>query len=457
MPKVELHFMTRRDHGLRAVVLATLLAVCSAPLLRAQAVRVEGESYARVGGPSQVRILEREGTYGGKVVSYWEEPDVWLEWDFEVPEADSYCVSIRYACRWPDTTRRVEIDGELPRKACEAVRFAGTGDWAAWRFHALCDEGGVPIQLQLAEGKHRIRMANVDSRGLAVDAIVLHAPTLLFDDVPVAGADASRWNRAFTAAAEPGAPYQTLISRGRVRVTLDPTNARVSMRAAGTLLWVPLAELGGDVAKQVSSPASVSVVSTGHTSRLDACLMRVNRYWQALVSDGISLHLIVGDAGGGFGAIPLQPVVYMRAGRLRHAVTWRTDAGGPYVACGTAEPTPSHTWTVGAARLLLSHAWDPMYKTVRPAGGVRVAAVKICPPEWREKGLETKVESAGSRDAVHSSARDFPALAEFYGYGRFTVEFEWGDDLEHCVLNDLASGERVVLWPSERDTKGQGR
>ena len=438
--------MPNRGHDRSLSLVVAFLAVLSVPSLRAQAIYIEGESYTRTGGAGGIRILEREGTYGGKVVSYWEEPGVWLEWDFEVPRTDSYCISVRYACRWPDTTRRIELDGTLPHRACEGVRFAGTGDWAAWRFHTLCDAGGVPILLQLAQGKHRIRMVNVDSRGLAVDVMALHGPALLFDDVAVEGKAAASWGRAFAFTNQQEAQQQALISKGTVRVTLDRKSAGESMRAASTLfsLWLP----GLDpAAGQAPPPVPVSVVSTGRTARLDACLLRVSRYWQVLISDGKTLHVILGDASRGLRPLPLLPLVYMQAEHLRRAVTWRTDAGELYVKCGPADAAPSSVWTVGAARLLLSHAWDPKSHSLQGTDGIRVAAVKICPPAWSEKGLGTEVESEGNRDVVHSSGRDLPALAEFYGYARFTAELEWGDDLERCALNDLAAGERAVLWP----------
>ncbi len=74
----------------------------------------------------------------------------------------------------------------------------------------------------------------------------------------------------------------------------------------------------------------------------------------------------------------------------------------------------------------------------------RVAAVKVCPVRWQEKGLAVEATPG----AVLSSVEDYPGLAAFYGYGRFKVTFGWeGDALGRCEVEDGGSRERVQLWP----------
>ena len=169
-----------------------LLIAMLVPAARAETIQIEGESYSKVGGPSQVRVVDRTTASGGKVVSYWEEQGVWLEWEFDVPRAGAYAVSFRYACRWADSRRRVEIDGNLPDQACESVRFETTGDWAKHAIRTLADENGVPIVVRLEAGRHRIRVTNVSSRGLAIDVLFVHDPAEKFADVALTEAEMAK-------------------------------------------------------------------------------------------------------------------------------------------------------------------------------------------------------------------------------------------------------------------------
>ncbi|MEA3401959.1 MAG: hypothetical protein U9R79_12050, partial [Armatimonadota bacterium] len=82
------------------VTLTPLLAAADLPQIA-----IEAEDYVEVTGAS-VRVLDREQASGGRCVSYWEEPGVAVTCRFEVAEAGEYCLTLRYACTWPDTRRR---------------------------------------------------------------------------------------------------------------------------------------------------------------------------------------------------------------------------------------------------------------------------------------------------------------------------------------------------------------
>ncbi|NLF17340.1 MAG: hypothetical protein GX595_08790, partial [Lentisphaerae bacterium] len=137
--------------------------------------RLEGEDYARSGGPGKLRVITREQALGGKVLSYWDDHGTWAEWDLDLPAAATVAISFRYAATNP-TERRLEIDGAVPHPAAAALRFPATGSYTAMDLWTLVDDRGEAAAVALDAGRHRLRLTNVDSTGLALDAVLLHAP-----------------------------------------------------------------------------------------------------------------------------------------------------------------------------------------------------------------------------------------------------------------------------------------
>ena len=94
-------------------------------------ITVEAEDYTEVTGGT-VRVLDRPEASGGKCVSYWEEPGVAVSVEFEVEQAGQYCLTLRYACNWENTRRRIALDGQVP-PGLENVLLPGTGSWADFK------------------------------------------------------------------------------------------------------------------------------------------------------------------------------------------------------------------------------------------------------------------------------------------------------------------------------------
>jgi len=416
---------------MRRSVLAALLFVSVS--MRAATIQVEGEHYAKVGGPSKIRVVNRDSASGGKVVSYWEEPGVWLEWEFDVAQAGEYVVSIRYACAHPESFRRVEIDGRLPAKSLERVRFGSTGSWSVHSVATLCDESGRALTMTLAAGKHRIRMTNVDSVGLAVDVIYVHDPGCKFADVALDEAEAARIaGRVWT---EPGSAWgfsDRELRIGRVRVTFDGRGLRWAWAA--------------DTFFESESTLTASTIRLARTDNILARLQRVGDHYEFYATDGKALYAALASAKPQPQHLPLWPRAYAVGRTFHEPVLWRTQGRVAYVGSG-APVAPATAWVLGSARLTASLPIKPEAGSLAFVGDVRVAAIKVTPPAWSESGLEVKVESKGQMDTLLSSAQDFPALAAFYGYGRFRVDFEWGEGLKRCTLTDLASGQSATLWP----------
>lgn len=421
-----------------AASLACLIALC--PAHGAATLAVEGEAYARVGGPSKVRLLDRDAASGGKLVSYWEEQGVWLEWDFDLPQPGRYAISVRYACRWPDTRRRVTLDGKLPAKAWDAVRFETTGSWDQYSVCTLTDDAGRALCLDLAAGKHRLRMANVDSRGLAVDVIYLHDPGRRFSNVTLSPAEekALRPLMCPQGQAEPVLTEDEM-GLGRVRARFR-SGSLASVCAAGTL-WV--AEPRGSVEPQ----KPVLKRAGGMLARLQ----KRGPQWELYVTDGRAFFMVLASPKPTVKSTGLCPRAYFAGKQCRSLVTYRGEEGQIYTAGAGTQPRAGLAWRMGNARLTASLPIAPAEAgqtgVLVFAEPIRAAALKLCPAEWSEAGLEVNVEADERKDTVHSSARDYPGLAAFYDYGRFRVEWHWGRQrLLACHLVDLATGNRVALW-----------
>ncbi|MBT3377314.1 MAG: hypothetical protein HN742_04810 [Lentisphaerae bacterium] len=413
---------------MKDVIISAALLV--AGTMSAATLEVEGESYSNVGGPSKIRLVDRPSASGGKVVSYWEEPGVWLEWEFNVPDTGNYAISIRYACAHPESFRRVEVDGEMPSPSCKRMRFAGSGSWATHAVATLCDERGAPLVMPFAAGQHRLRMSNVDSVGLAVDVIYVHDPGRAFTDVALSESEAAEIaDRVRKAPDRSAVSNGDVLALGDVRVVFGPETEHWAW-ASNTSFDVP--------------PQSAAKIWSARTRNIVAQLRRVGDLYELYATDGHALYVVAAASEPRSHRLPLWPRAYAEGTTLRELVLWRT---AERVVCVREDKLveSATAWRLGGAQLTGSVAIGPAGKALVFDEPVRVAAAKFCPPTWSEAGLEVSVEADGQTDTLRSSAFDYPALGAFYGYGRFQIEFTWGKGLDRCVLTDLATKERVVL------------
>jgi len=426
---------------MRIGLILSVALMCS--LADGAAIRIEGEDYAKAGGPSKLRVVQRDTASGGKVISYWEEQGVWLEWEFEAPAAGSYALSFRYACQWPDTCRRVEIDGRLADRGCEQARFETTGSWSQHAMHTLSDARGVPIVLSLSAGKHRVRMTNVNSRGLAVDFILLHDPAERFGDVGLS-AEAIRSLEPLTLTEPAGRAVldDGEMRMGRVRATFEKGVLR-SVWVADTLF------VGARSSGTLDAKPTMC-----RTANLLARLQRVGTAWKLYVTDGRAFYVAAASPTTTRHRIELWPRAYAKGSQFREAVIWRNGAGGSCLPTSGASCKPSLEWRVGQARISATAPVAPDvqedHSALAFAQPIRLSVIKIMPRSWAEPGLEVRADTGKERDTLLSSARDYPGLAAFYGYARFRVDLAWTRGLRSCEVVDLAAQARRSLWPRSR-------
>ncbi len=125
----------------------------------------QAEDFAGQGGGS-VQIRTDKVGMVGKATSHWDKAGHWLEWSLVVPRAGRYQLTVRY-CTNEAASRAVTVDGQ----ALGTMTFSGTSgmgssadDWA----HATW-----PKPLELAAGKHVIRLQNTDDKPVNLDYLAL--------------------------------------------------------------------------------------------------------------------------------------------------------------------------------------------------------------------------------------------------------------------------------------------
>ncbi len=456
----------------RLSMVASVLLLAGAFPASGAPIAVEGEAYAAEGGPSRVQVVEREQASGGKLVSYWEEAGVWLEWEVDLPAAGRYALSFRYACAYPDTERQVSVDGRPPEGAAQPLRFAGTGTWGDLGYATLTDGRGAAVVLPLAAGRHRLRLTNANSRGLAIDQVVLHDPAQRFTDVALSSEEVAALDAALLPTLGVNPLPTDVMALGSVRVLFDgpfPSALEVSgTRFTGSRTPLFRASAGDDGLARVSpaptATAEPRLMGRGRArmERTRGLLARVQMFdtpaglgLLLAVTDGKTLTLAAAAPGEGWEGWPLWPAAYRDGAGWRHAVLWDWGKGArPLVGGGAG---PAGAWRVGSARITAAPAIMPgggLLGIAAPAradaqpttgspgiwGPGRVTALKIGPPAWDLAGLEVAVEA----ERVLSTAKDFPALARFYGYGRFTAEFTFQGSIPlACIVTDLDSGQVI--------------
>lgn len=424
--------MTKIRYVISIIIILFCVNACAATI------QIEGENYTKVGGPSQIRIVERATASAGKVVSYWEEQGVWLEWEFDVPVSGSYVITFRYACGYSDTYRRIEIDGKLPSKNCENVRFETTGSWPQHSMFTLCNEQGNPLVISLSKGRYCLKMTNVNSRGLAIDLIYVHDPRTKFIDVGVTESDVQPFKPLMLEQSVKEAILtQDKMSFGLVNAVFD--SGGFSSVYAGSALFTSSA---------VSSMTEKPILKK--TKNLLIRMQVSGNIKQIYVTDGRAFYIVYVYPDSPMGRIPVWPRFLKSEGNIKVISEWKSETGA-FNFLSDNRGVPSQWWSAGDFQMNATGKIYPVaeqnnkYIVFEKPG--RICALKIMPKQWADAtGLNVGVKSDRNFDTLVSSVKDFPALSAFYEYGRFTLSFEWTEKtLNRCTVKDLTSGEVIQL------------
>jgi len=137
---------------------------------------VQAEDLGDQGG-GEVTISDRKIGMVGKAFLNWNDKGHWLEWAAEVPAEGKFHLLLRYCTQFPAAKRELMIDGKHPAESCKALALPGTGGWSNdrddWRHYLVKNADGSPVVVELTEGKHTLRMSNLDGQGLNLDYLAL--------------------------------------------------------------------------------------------------------------------------------------------------------------------------------------------------------------------------------------------------------------------------------------------
>ncbi len=414
-----------------------LLLAATAAHAQLPEIRFEAEDFAQVTG-GEVRVLDRPEASGGRCVSYWEEPGVALTCAFEVTETGEYCLTLGYACQWPDTRRQVSIDGEVV-PGLEDVLLPGTGSWADFRAITLAGPDGGRARIPLTAGAHTLTLANVDSRGVAWDYALLHGPEHLPADAPLSDEELRELAKELPAAAA------RLLLREVAEGDLHSGDVTVAMRSSGGVAAFRVGDVFFGMPGRDRGVASETIVRAVELRGLHGrWLAPPDRFGTAfvLLTDGASLYC----CGARAGSMPPTravhpPLVQWRQGRpwlLAPEPLRRAAAGARQVMIGDVAVSADACFRPSVASAgfpILALMWTPL-----SVGGATVAAWKIGPPVTPgNSAIAGRV--VGEEVVVRSSGHMYPALAQFYGMPQFEVRVR--PDASMTITTD--AGETLEL------------
>ena len=419
-----------------ALLLSATIALADLPQIT-----IEAEDYTEAGG--QVRVLNRAEASGGQCVSYWEEPGVAVTCEFAVAQAGEYCLTLGYALNWPDTRREVRMDGEVV-PGLEDVLLPTTGSWGDFRMMTLAGADGGRVRIPLEPGPHTLTLANVDSRGLAWDAAILHGPETLLADVPLSDEELAQFAERLPDAAR--------------RLLLDgPASDDLALGdvAVGFNTGVPQAVRVGDVFFAVPQDVPVPVVWDRHRvggivlATVSAALDAGEALRVVIATNGTDLVLVIAGTGESLlaatAAAPLPgPLIAWREGRpWRLALPPIADA----LMAGESARTLHLDGLVVSVNDLLSAKlnegpvpWLQLGATPLIAGDLNVLAAKVG-PSFAPADTRVEARTEGDDIVVASSAEMSPALARFYGVAPFEVRVR--SDVSMTISTD--AGETLEL------------
>ena len=402
--------------------LGTLCLLALASTLHAGIIHVEAEQWDLIGGGT-VRVLERDIASGGKTVSYWEEPGVWLEYVVNIPRADSYLLSLGYALNWPDTVRRITIDG---RPIGDAL-LPTTGSWNDFSGRTL-ETLRIP---PLTAGRHTIRFTNLDSRGLSLDWFSLHTADEFPFDRDLTETEHMALVKALfvSVVSSSSGPWR----KGGVVVDFNLRPMR-RMALGEYRLTAPIAPSNRTSTTQTEK---LAVFSTHAAGRLTTYLTDGKTLWMIVVSrDEAAVDLpvpflrghrrLVTAVADGQRRINLTNAELPLA-KAKHVVVGAlhvTAAPGLHVVPGAMRGDA----TMGALRLDLQ-AWGKLW-----VGTARYSL------RWGQDAPTAGLEYDKNSCVIRETQRRFPTLARFYGEATFDAHISPSGNV---AISDLRS-DRVV-------------
>ena len=138
---------------------------------------IEGEAFTSEGGGAIKKSTEHGKTSGGACIWHWSEPGHWIAWQFDVPHAGSYLLTVMAATSEDVAVRSLKLDGQ-PLPGAGLVAFTTTGGWGRktpdeWQPFRPIDAKGAPVSLALTKGHHEVRFENVQGHHMNLDYILL--------------------------------------------------------------------------------------------------------------------------------------------------------------------------------------------------------------------------------------------------------------------------------------------
>lgn len=138
---------------------------------------IEGESFTSESGGTVKKSAEHGKTHGGACIWHWSEPGHWIAWQFDVPKAGSYLLTVMAATSEDVAVRSLKIDGN-PVPGAGLVAFTSTGGWGRktpdeWQPFRPVDAEGTPVAITLNKGRHELRLENVQGHHMNLDYVLL--------------------------------------------------------------------------------------------------------------------------------------------------------------------------------------------------------------------------------------------------------------------------------------------
>ncbi len=420
-----------RDLVLVAASFLVLGATSSAAFAAGEGVlvRVEAEKWSAQGG-GPVRVLDRPEASGHQTVSYWEDPGVWLELAFDLPEADDYLISVRYALAWPDTRRQVILDGH----DLGQVTLQTTGAWDAFTTASL-----ALAPISLTAGRHVLRLLNADSRGLSLDWVALHTPDVFMADRRLSEDEYARLMQDLQAK-----------TAGTRRRTLELGSVHVTFGDAGV---APLAHIGDCVLAAEGDGSSIApAIRLYTTNRHHVAVVRSgvwpDRNLSVWITDGKNLYLVALADQQRAVRVP-APVVSTPRTKI---VTART-AEGAELNFAARSWLPKATTHLTAGRLHITaqpqlHVapWRDRQRGIPDLRlGMRqwaagwIGAARFS-PRWGHDQPGVSLTCDSAHCTVRETATRYPTLAAFYGEGLFDLTVTHQGQI---TFRDLSSAQQL--------------
>ncbi|MHB8995548.1 MAG: carbohydrate-binding domain-containing protein [Armatimonadota bacterium] len=407
---------------MRLSITALVILLCGQACFAAELVRVEAEDWSAQGG-GDVKILANPDASAGKTVSYWEEHGVWLEVTLEISRPGDYLLSVGYALAWPESKRKVFVDGQ---EVGEIVLPSTTG----WSIFGTATTGLRPLALQ--PGKHTLRFLNANSVGLSLDWVALHTADAYFADRRLTADEQqallARWERAAPPVAE------RTLTLGQVQVRFDGPGRAVLAQVGEVVMATPAPE-----------DARLAPITLHQTKNFRLAVVR-GRLQQVWVTDGRNLYLVnVSERDN-----PVQLPAPVLAGDMRVAVG-RMPEGPPLnFSVPGGEPREAKRLELGGLQVtgvagLRVGPWQEggipdLWLRANELNGCFIAAAKWS-ARWGKDEPAIVLEQAGDQVMVQESARQFPTLAAFYGEKPFDLSLR-GSTLKFV---DVAGGDTIEI------------